>query len=402
MTRRSPRDIAADIAATLRKAGHVAWFAGGCVRDQLLGRDPKDYDIVTDATPDDVLKCFPRAQPVGAAFGVMLVRRHGMSVELATFRSDGIYVDHRRPETIEFATAREDAERRDFTVNGLFYDPETDEVHDYVDGIEDLNARILRAIGDPEARFNDDHLRMLRAVRFHAALDMEIESNTEAAIIKHASNLSGISTERIGDECRRILSCDERIKGIDKLERLGLGASLFGNAAQGHEWKHLESVGRSHADLPALFAAWAIDRNLGSVDINALIAQFRDRLSLSNQERDAMEECLTIPALFSEWGQLTVAGRKRLAARRWSSAGLALYEVSDAAMAQSIRQDIAVLAETDLSPTRLIDGARLVGIGVEPGPEMGRILESVYDAQLEGRVQTLEQALSLAQELSGK
>ena len=175
MTRRSPRDIAADIAATLRKAGHVAWFAGGCVRDQLLGRDPKDYDIVTDATPDDVLKCFPRAQPVGAAFGVMLVRRHGMSVELATFRSDGIYVDHRRPETIEFATAREDAERRDFTVNGLFYDPETDEVHDYVDGIEDLNARILRAIGDPEARFNDDHLRMLRAVRFHAALDMEID-----------------------------------------------------------------------------------------------------------------------------------------------------------------------------------------------------------------------------------
>ncbi|MGE5610237.1 MAG: CCA tRNA nucleotidyltransferase, partial [Bacillota bacterium] len=201
------REDAAAVLRRLREAGHVAYFAGGCVRDVLLGLEPKDYDVATDAPPKRVRQLFTNTQAVGAAFGVILVR-HGRSVvEVATFRSDEQYVDGRRPSGVRFTTAEEDAQRRDFTINGLFMDPlEKDRVIDYVGGLEDLKIKRLRAIGDPAKRFAEDHLRLLRAVRFAARFGLEIEGSTAAAILRDAPLLKRISPERIADELRLMLT----------------------------------------------------------------------------------------------------------------------------------------------------------------------------------------------------
>ena len=199
------RDDAVTVVGTLRAAGHVAYFAGGCVRDTLLGRVPKDYDVATDAPPDRVRRLFRNTQAVGAAFGVVLVRVRRTPIEVATFRTDGAYTDGRRPDSVRFATAEEDAKRRDFTINGLFLDPMTNEVIDHVGGRADLDAKLIRAIANPDERFAEDHLRLLRAIRFAARLGFEIEPATADAIRRHAGELSRISPERVTDELRRIL-----------------------------------------------------------------------------------------------------------------------------------------------------------------------------------------------------
>src|SRR2546430_4608188 len=203
---RCDRADATAIVKRLRANGHEAYFAGGCVRDLLLGLEPKDWDVATDAPPNRVRELFTKTEAVGAAFGVILVR-HGRSVvEVATFRSEANYLDGRRPSEVRFTTAQEDAQRRDFTINGLFLDPlEDDRVIDFVGGQEDLAARRLRAIGDPSARFAEDHLRLLRAVRFAARFGLEIAPATAMAIEQRAELLKGISPERIAEELRLML-----------------------------------------------------------------------------------------------------------------------------------------------------------------------------------------------------
>src|SRR5947209_8570545 len=196
------REDALAVVRRLREAGHVAYFAGGCVRDLLLGKEPKDYDVATDAPPQRVRALFSNTQAVGAAFGVILVRHRRSQVEVATFRSDGTYLDGRRPEAVRFTTAAEDAQRRDFTINGLFLDPVADQVIDFVGGREDLKAGVIRAIGEPSARFGEDHLRMLRALRFAARFGFQIEPRTQDAIRRHAPQLVRISPERIAEELR--------------------------------------------------------------------------------------------------------------------------------------------------------------------------------------------------------
>jgi len=397
---RQAREVASEVAAELQQAGFTALFAGGCVRDELLGLEPKDYDIATNARPEDVRACFPRAQAVGAAFGVMLVRRGGVSVEVATFRTDGDYADHRRPASVEFCDPVQDAQRRDFTINGLFRDPLTGTIHDHVGGLADLEAGILRAIGDPAARFGEDHLRMLRAVRFHAALGMQIEAATESAIRTHAAALTGVSRERLGDECRRILHCPGRVAGVDQLERLGLGAAILGGPREGAGWDHLESIGHAGAEMPALFAAWACDRVGDGFAPDAVAALFRSALLLSNQERDGMLACLRVRDRFRGWDDLGMAGRKRLASAPWAAAGLGLHGVRRTDHADEVRADIEVLSQTGLSPQRLVDGDTLLASGMQAGPEFGRVLEAVYDAQLEGRVTSVEEGLALAKSLA--
>src|SRR5919199_235347 len=180
------RDDALAVLRRLRDAGHVAYFAGGCVRDLLLGLEPKDYDVATDAPPQRVRELFGNTQAVGQAFGVILVRHRRSQVEVATFRSDGAYLDGRRPSEVRFTTAEEDAQRRDFTINGLFSDPTEGRIIDYVGGQEDLKNKLLRAIGDPDRRFEEDHLRLLRAVRFAARFGLDIEPHTSDAIRSHA------------------------------------------------------------------------------------------------------------------------------------------------------------------------------------------------------------------------
>src|SRR5688572_24859254 len=200
------REDALAVVQRLRGAGHVAYFAGGCVRDLLLGLEPKDYDVATDAPPDRVRELFKRTQAVGQAFGVILVRVGRSQVEVATFRAEGEYLDGRRPSEVRFTTAEEDARRRDFTINGLFLDPLTDQVIDYVGGQADLKAKVIRAIGNPDERLEEDHLRLLRAVRFAARFGFEIEPATDAAIRRHAGHLVRISPERVAEELRAMLT----------------------------------------------------------------------------------------------------------------------------------------------------------------------------------------------------
>src|SRR5436190_9503965 len=201
------RQAAVHIVRTLVEAGHVAYFAGGCVRDRLMGHEPADFDVATDARPEEVKKVFPKLLHVGESFGVMLVRISGHEIHVATFRTDGVYSDSRHPDSVTFSDARHDAERRDFTINGLFENPLTGEIIDYVGGQKDLAAKVIRAIGDPHARLREDRLRMLRAVRFAARFGFAIEQETADAIRECASELVGVSRERIGQEVKRML-CD--------------------------------------------------------------------------------------------------------------------------------------------------------------------------------------------------
>ncbi|MFM8458387.1 MAG: CCA tRNA nucleotidyltransferase, partial [Chthoniobacterales bacterium] len=217
-----PKAAATDIARRLQQAGHTAYFAGGCVRDELLGLDPHDYDIATSAKPTEVQQLFPHTQAVGAHFGVILVMEHGRAFEVATFRSDHEYIDGRRPEMVTFSTPEEDAARRDFTINGMFHDPVADKFIDFVGGQADLKFKTLRAIGDPVARFREDKLRLLRAIRFAARFGYEIDPATWDAIKAHAADIHAVSAERIREELVKIFAHANRVRGFDLLDQSGL------------------------------------------------------------------------------------------------------------------------------------------------------------------------------------
>ncbi len=227
------RDLALAIVARLRSAGQAAYLAGGCVRDMLLGREPNDYDVVTDAQPPRVRELFPDAIAVGAQFGVMLVRREDVQVEIATFRSDHAYLDGRRPTGVTFtASAEQDVLRRDFTINGLLWDPEKEAVLDFVGGRRDLEARLVRAIGNPAERFAEDRLRLVRAVRFAARLGFEIEPATFAAIQAQAAAVGQVAMERVRDELIRILTEGGARRGFELLDSTGLLVHLLPEVAR--------------------------------------------------------------------------------------------------------------------------------------------------------------------------
>jgi len=400
MTDSVTKQAATEIASRLHEAGHIAWFAGGCVRDELLHMQPKDYDIATDALPDVVQALFPRAIPVGAAFGVMLVRHLGVTVEVATFREESGYSDHRRPDSVRFSDAQHDAQRRDFTINGLFRDPLTGEVHDFVQGQRDLNGEMIRAIGCADDRLNEDHLRMLRAVRFATRLTYNIELDTEAAIKRHAPHLQGVSPERIGDEIRGLLRCQAGPRGAIMLEEYGLAAVMFGSTAESPECPRLcKSEG---LPLPAQLAAWALDRGGSSMEPNATVQMWRTALSLSNKERDDMRSCLQAVERFRQWDSLGIAQRKRLAQEGWNTPCVAIMSAEDQTNSDRIRRELEELAATPITPPRLLTGDQLVADGMNAGPDFGRVLEAVYDAQLEGAVTTSEAAIALARQLAGR
>src|SRR3954463_3013932 len=214
--------VARALAARLRAHGHIAYWAGGSVRDLVRGVPPKDIDIATDARPEQVQKIFARTYAVGAHFGVIVVLEDGMQFEVATFRSDGSYLDGRRPTEVHFATPEEDAARRDFTINGMFYDPEAEQVIDFVGGRADLERRLVRAIGDPAQRFAEDRLRLLRAGRFATTLKFEIEPGTSEALVRQAESISQISAERIREELVKIFLSPQRVRGWDLLDASGL------------------------------------------------------------------------------------------------------------------------------------------------------------------------------------
>ena len=263
------------IVQRLQSAGHTAYFAGGCVRDQLMGRPPKDYDVATSATPDQVLALFPRGQQVGAAFGVILLveKSNGqrLQVEVATFRTDGAYSDGRHPDAVHFTTAEIDAQRRDFTCNGLFLDPLANngagQLHDFVGGQADIQSKILRAIGDPAARFKEDHLRMLRAVRFAARLSFTIEPRTRDAIRHCAGNILTVSRERIHDELALILAHPTRAAAAQMLQSVHLvrfiwNRKLWTQAGQARRTHHFTSLSALPADCDWISALVALYKDL--------------------------------------------------------------------------------------------------------------------------------------------
>jgi poly(A) polymerase len=392
------REAAAHVVKQLSDAGHVAYFAGGCVRDRLMGLEPDDYDIATDATPDQVSGVFPRVHTVGKSFGVMLVKLRGFEIQVATFRTEGVYSDGRRPDSVTFSDARHDASRRDFTINGLFENPLNGEVIDYVGGRADLEARIIRAIGDPQARLREDRLRMLRAVRFAARFGFAIEPETADAIRAGASELRGVSRERIGEEVRRMLSDPNRAVAAWEMQYLGLDSTVL---AEPHQQVAPTRVGRlpDYAAFPTALAAWLVDRHCNDDQevCSRIASRWADVLMLSNEDRFAVIRCLEVyQILGSTWTQLGVAAQKRLAASPEFDEGVLLLQATDRQAFVDVRRRTIELAQSGLAPTALLDGSDLIAMGLKPGPTFSRILEAVYDAQLEGSLRDKGEAVAMA------
>jgi len=401
------RSAAKDILTALRAAGHAAYFAGGCVRDMLLGLPPTDFDIATDAHPQSVLKLYPRARKVGVKFGVVLVRRFGHDIEVATFRTDGHYSDGRHPDAVTFGSDREDALRRDFTINGLFYDPIEDRVIDYINGRDDLDGRIIRTIGEPRLRFHEDHLRMLRAVRFGAKLGFTIEPVTFAAIAELAPSLCSISPERVWMELEAILTAPSRAMGWSLLVETGLvdylAASWDISSKQGGETrlihKRLRALGCGSIEAQLAMAAALAARPESSVR-----AVGRD-LRLSNRLLRAVAWLVShLPDVRNE-AALELADLKSLMADdEWPNL-LRLFEADiiargdDRAEHRRLCTRASSIRPEDVAPPPLLSGNDLLAFGVVPGPLLGRIHDQVYRAQRNETIKTADEARALARQM---
>lgn len=399
-----PRRAVRHVLNTLHEGGHRALLAGGCVRDKLLGRPPKDYDVVTDAVPDRVLALFPRARHVGAQFGVIIVRKYGCDIEVATFRSDGAYTDGRHPVSVTFGTETEDARRRDFTINALFYDPDADRVIDHVHGREDLEAKIIRTVGDPVDRFREDHLRMLRAVRFAARLDFNIAPETLEAIKRGCKDIGLISPERIWMELQEILVDSSRARGW----RLLVETELVNHLTQ-RLWVDVESAGAIGARLERL----PPDPLAAQVGLAAILADHTMEdithicraLRLSNRLSDATAWLIASLSGLLEGATLELADVKALMARDDWEHLLLLYRAElerqsgETEAWERLRRRAERIPKEAVTPPPLLDGAGLAQLGVTPGPDFGSILKQVYRAQRNETIKTQQGAVELARSI---
>jgi putative nucleotidyltransferase with HDIG domain len=416
------------IIRTLRAFNHEALLAGGCVRDRLLGLEPKDFDIATSARPEQVAEAFEHTEGVGAAFGVVLVVVDGAAYEVATFRKDGPYQDGRRPLGVEFCSPEEDAARRDFTVNGLFYDPDRDEVLDFVGGQADLKAGLLRAIGDPAARFEEDRLRVLRCVRFACQLGFRIDPATWAAAKGFSGKMAALAMERVGQELGKILASPKPRLGLELLDNARLVEALLPELLamkgctqppefhpEGDVWEHTLGVLQAlPADGPQSKAlAWAAllhdmakpatrtvsDRirfhgheTLGAEQARAVCG----RMKLSNELTEAVATLVADHLRLDPIKQMKLSTLKRLLRRDdledllrlhkadclGSHGNLELYHYARARQ----KEYEGAEASVGLRPQPLIDGADLIAWGYVPGPAFKEILGMVEDEQLEGRL----------------
>jgi putative nucleotidyltransferase with HDIG domain len=425
-------DFAVGLILRLREAGHTAYFAGGCVRDALLGKEPKDYDVATSARPEQVEALFPRSRGVGAHFGVILVREGGHDYEIATFRSDGPYRDGRRPEGVTFSGEAEDAQRRDFTINGMFLDPIEEKVVDYVDGQIDLKNKIVRAIGDPIARFREDHLRMLRAVRFATALDFEIESATFAAILQHADDIRKISAERVREEVSRIFVGPGRVRGFDLLVETGLMACIFPEILvlqgceqppqfhpEGDVFVHTRlmlSLLPEKVSLPLVLsvlfhdigkpATYSYDETNARIRFNGhdkvgaeMAEGILKRLRYPGKVISECVEMINNHMVFKDVQKMRTSKLKRFMARETFEDEMELHRVdclgSWGGLDNHIflREKQAEFAAEPLIPPRLVTGADLIERGLKPGPPFSHVLTEIQNLQLEGSLTTRAGAL---------
>jgi poly(A) polymerase len=423
--------VALEVAARLRQSGHIAYFAGGCVRDMVRGLTPKDYDIVTDARPEAVQSLFPHTFAVGAHFGVIIVLENGFQFEVATFRSDDAYIDGRHPSAVHFSSPEEDAHRRDFTINGMFYDPVAEKVIDFVGGRADIDAKLVRAIGDPAQRFAEDRLRMLRAVRFATVLDYQIDQKTWDALVTSAPSINQISAERIRDELVRIFLSPNRVCGWDLLDSSGLMRAILPEleAMKGvlqPEQFHPEGDVFVHTRLmlqllpqdvsvPLVLAVLFHDVGkpvTATVDKTGRIrfnehdrigAQMTEaimrRLRFSGAEIEATVEMVKQHMVFKDVPNMRVAKLKRFMARPTFDYELELHRV-DCESSHRMLDNYEFLlrkrqefANEPIIPPPLVRGDDLIALGLKPGPKFGEILEAVETRQLEGALRTREGAL---------
>jgi len=446
------RDFAISIIRTLRERGHAAYLAGGCVRDLLLGREPADYDVATNATPDEVMQIFPETYAVGAQFGVVLVpdpnppqtvtavkSYHAGMIEVATFRADMSYSDGRHPDAVRYTKSpEEDVQRRDFTINGMMLDPTSNEVLDYVGGQKDLKARLIRAIGDPETRFTEDKLRMMRALRFAARFDYAIDPATFVAIQKLAPQIHQVSRERLREELTKMLTEGQASRAFRLLDETGLLREVLPeiSAMKGVEQPpqfHPEGDVFVHTMLlldnlppnPSPTLAWgallhdvgkpptfrvAPDRIRfdGHVDVGVKMAEeICRRFRFSNDETEQIVALVQNHMRFAQAMQMKESTFKRFVRMRDFDEHLALHRLDclsshgDLSLYDFVREKIANMPPDAMRPTPLVTGDDLIALGLAPGPRFKEILSSVEDAQLEGRLKTREEALThLRQELT--
>ncbi|HET6780857.1 MAG TPA: CCA tRNA nucleotidyltransferase [bacterium] len=424
------RDGAVDVVRRLRDAGCTAFWVGGCVRDLEMGREPHDYDIVTDARPERVTSLLDRAVLVGAEFGVVAVSSHGHQYEVATFRTEGPYLDGRRPSSVKFATAEDDVRRRDFTINGLLHDPLSGKTSDYVDGRQDIRRRIIRTIGTPQERFAEDYLRMLRAVRLAAELDFTIEAETFRAIAALAPSVERVSAERIRDELLRLLVAPGRSNGVRLLDESGLLRIILPEvtATKGVEQPpefHPEGDVFTHTLLalkylrnpsPELALATLLHdvgkpptmtrvdriRFNNHDDVGAQMAEtICRRLRCSNEQVDRVVSLVQNHLRMKDLPKMRQAKAARFLLQPDAADHLELHRVD----CQASHGDLSVwewavktqqeLAATKPLQPRLLSGDDLIQLGFPPGPKFKEILDYVEDAQLEGQVHSYEEAMAL-------
>ena len=382
------------------------------MRDEVLGVEPKDWDIATSARPEAVMALFPRCVPVGISFGVVRVLHGGFEYEVATFRADGDYDDHRRPSSVRWASAREDVLRRDFTINGLLGDPfapDHERVVDFVGGLEDLKDGLIRAIGDPRARFDEDYLRMIRAVRFAARFGFAIHPDTMAAIAAMSSRVVDVSAERIGQELDRLLSEGGQPVGLTLLAKSGLLPHLLPELGDALPTGALGPAAMSEDELPSWLGR-AVTR-LGAVgrcevalgwalllwERPELVDALGRRLRMSRSRTQAIAEIVAAGHSLVDWARLPTHVRKRTL--RLPTAALAIAATHHAGatdQAQAAREALERWPETELAPAPLINGKDLAALGHRPGPGFAKALLAVEDAQLDGLLADREAALALA------
>ena len=432
------RAQAVQIAYDLHARGYLAWLVGGCVRDLVLGREPKDYDIATDATPGQLLQLFPQAKLVGAQFGVILVG----GVEVATFRSDHSYRDGRHPQGVTFETdPKQDVLRRDFTINALLLDPAhvddpAGHVADYVGGLQDLKTGLIRAIGDPAQRFEEDHLRMLRAVRFAARFGFEIEPGTLAAIRRMHQRIARVSPERVRDELNRILTEGGARRGFELLDASGLLPDILPEVAamqgvrqppefhpEGDVWTHtLIMLEGLHEPTPTL--AWGVllhdvgkpgtfriaDRIRfdGHVELGERLARgILARLRFSNADIEQIVALIANHMRFTHVHQMRESTLKRMLRLDRFPEHLELHRLDCVSSHghldnyQFVKSKFEQAPAQVLRPPRLVTGDDLVAAGYRPGPDFSRMLEAAEDAQLESGIASKEQGLDLIRALFG-